>query len=179
MSRETQDRETALAPMIGGDPVDAILAAHAAQRAACALLEQVASLGVVDRATANGLRRYLTEDLPLHWQDEEHDLFPLLRRRAQPEDAIGTALARLRHDHDAAAAVAVTLARVLDRMTHGEMPDVETRATLRCFADRERRHVAFENAVILPLARLRLTDTDRLTLHLAMQRRRDVAAPKP
>jgi hypothetical protein len=42
---------------------------------------------------------------------------------------------------------------------------------LRSFADRERRHLAFENAVILPLARLRLTDADRMTLRLAMQRR--------
>jgi hemerythrin-like domain-containing protein len=171
MSRDTQERKAAIAPVDDGDPLDAILAAHAAQRTACAGLEQAAALGAIDRATADALQRYLTETLPLHWQDEEHDLFPLLRRRAQPEDAIDTALARLAHDHDASAAMTVILARALDRMTHGDLPDAETRAMLRSFADRERRHLAFENAVILPLARLRLTDADRMTLRLAMQRR--------
>lgn len=179
MSRDIKDRTATPVPVRDSDPLDMILADHASQRAACAHLDQAAALGTVDSLTADSLRRYLTEDLPLHWQDEERDLFPLLRRRAAPEDALGPALARLAHDHDASAAVAVTLARVIDRMTHGEMPDIETRATLRSFADRERRHLAFENAVILPLARLRLTEADRLTLRRAMQRRRAVAAPKP
>jgi iron-sulfur cluster repair protein YtfE (RIC family) len=179
MSSETH--ETAASRAAGTqDPLDVILAAHATQRVACAQLEQAAALGVVDAMTADALRRYLTELLPLHWQDEEHDLFPLLRRRAQPEDAIATALSRLAHDHEASAAATVTLARALDRMTHAEQPDTETRAAMRAFADRERRHLAFENAVILPLARLRLTETDRETLHLSMQRRyRDAGLPFP
>lgn len=179
MSRETHETSAGTAAD-RADPVDAILAAHAAQRAACALLDQAAALGAVDQATGDALRRYLTELLPLHWQDEERDLFPLLRRRAQPEDAITAALARLAHDHEASAAETVTLARTLDRMTHGDVPDAQTRAAMRAFADRERRHLAFENAVILPLARLRLTADDRTTLRLSMQRRyRDAGLPFP
>lgn len=170
MSRETDETAASRAAETL-DPFEAILAAHAAQRVACSRLDQAAALGAVDVATADALRRYLTELLPLHWQDEEHDLFPLLRRRAQPEDAITSALARLAHDHEASAAETVTLSRALDRMTHGEAPDTATRAAMRGFSDRERRHLAFENAVILPLARLRLTDADRMTLRLSMLRR--------
>lgn len=177
MSSDIEDRPTSPAPVRDDNPLEMILADHADQRTACALLDQVAALGTVDAATADSLRRYLTEDLPVHWQDEERDLFPLLRRRAAPEDALGPALARLAHDHDASAAVAVTLARVIDRMTHGYVPDVETRATLRAFAARERRHLVFENAVVIPLARVRLTAADRRSMLRLMAERRGQSLP--
>ena len=180
MSIDTHDTSAGIVATHDPDPLDLILAAHAVQRAACAQLDQVATLGAVDPATADTLRRYLTEGLPLHWQDEERDLLPLLRRRAEPEDNIGAALKRLAHDHTAAAAQTVTLSRIIDGMSHGDVPDTATRAAIREFADRERRHLAFENAVILPLARLRLTDADRVTLRLSMQRRyRDAGLPLP
>jgi hypothetical protein len=46
---------------------------------------------------------------------------------------------------------------------------------MRGFAEAERRHLVFENAVILPLARARLTDDDRAAMLAAMAARRGTA----
>ncbi len=159
------------------DPLDLILAEHARQRVLFGLLDRVATLGTADPDTAARLQTYLTETLPLHWRDEEEDLLPRLRRRAEPEDAIEAALARMLHDHDASAAVAVTLSRAIALMAKGQAPDTETRATLRAFADRERRHLIFENAIIIPLARVRLTAADRHSMLRLMAQRRGQSLP--
>ena len=48
---------------------------------------------------AKRLLAYLTKDLPLHCQDEEEDLFRMLRLRCRPEDGIDAILAELDRDH--------------------------------------------------------------------------------
>lgn len=172
MSLSLDTEETPRPIRAGDDPLALILAAHAIQRTRCGEIDRLVALGVADGPTVVRLQAYLTDDLPLHWQDEERDLFPRLRRRAAPEDAIGDALNRLAGDHDASAAVAVTLARALGAVGTGNVLDAETRATFRAFAERERRHFTFENAVVIPLARARLDAEDRRAILRGMAARR-------
>ena len=49
------------------------------------------------------------------------------------------------------------------------------RTSLQAFASQELRHLALENAVVLPLARLRLTPADLKRLSRRLAERRHVA----
>jgi iron-sulfur cluster repair protein YtfE (RIC family) len=51
------------------------------------------------REQGQALLAFLTRDLLLHHQDEEEDLFPLLKTRCKPEDGIEVILAELNRDH--------------------------------------------------------------------------------
>lgn len=60
-------------------------------------------------------------------------------------------------------------------MVDGALPAPEDRAALRALAQAERRHMTIENAIILPLAKARLTRADRAALKDAMLARRAAA----
>lgn len=87
-------------------------------------------------------------------------------------------IARLEADHDASEAAFFDLADVLEKMTAGALPEEPERALLRASAAARRRHLILENAVLLPLARARLTGEDRAGL-LAQMRARRSASPQP
>jgi iron-sulfur cluster repair protein YtfE (RIC family) len=114
-------------------------------------------------------------DLAQHLVDEEHELFPLLSRRAEPDDGAREVLQRLfaehRRDRVNAEAVAVHLRRCLDiRRAPGDDPMAS--AALASFATHELEHLALENAVVLPLARLRLSPKDLSGLRRRLSERR-------
>src|SRR5690606_3657521 len=123
------------------------------------------------------LVEFLRNDLPLHIIDEEQDLFPLLRRRVLPEDEVETVLGRLSAEHRADAAqgreVRALLEDALERQAAPGM-DPAARKALRGFASQELQHLALENAVVLPIARLRLTAKDLAGLGRRLAARRGV-----
>lgn len=118
----------------------------------------------------------LTEHLPLHIQDEEQDLFEMLRLRALPEDRIDAVLDRLTYEHENDERYVSPLLDELRRMAGGEPPVDPSgfRAAAHAFAELQQRHLEWENAVVLPLARERLSDEDLVRLGRRMAARRGV-----
>jgi hemerythrin-like domain-containing protein len=154
-------------------PLDYILAEHFRQRLVCNLLEQIVQESA-EQATAGELLDFLERDLPLHVEDEEEDLFPILRRRAHPEDEIDRLLDQLSAEHARDEALLGSVAKALERLRAGKRvaPKGKLATDVRMFAQSQRRHLAIENAVVLPVARLRLTNADLAKLTARMAERR-------
>jgi hypothetical protein len=158
-------------------PLDWFFAEHYRQRQLCLMIDDLSRRTVFNEAPLAAIVAFLRHDLPSHVLDEEEDLFPLLRRRCLPEDELERVLAILSGDHKAdlsKAAHVLTLleAALAERRAPGV--DRESRATLAAFAAQERQHLALENAVVLPIARLRLTDADLRGLGNRLAARRGV-----
>jgi len=61
---------------------------------------------------------------------------------------------------------------LLARISDGAELSGDDCALLTNYANQARRHLILENAIVLPLARVRLTDDDLDTLRLRMMQRR-------
>ncbi|MGI9411038.1 MAG: hemerythrin domain-containing protein [Hyphomicrobiaceae bacterium] len=157
-------------------PLDYILADHLRQRVLCILCEQLADSQNLDTGIAKEVVTYLKTDMVVHVIDEEQDLFPLIRRRAQEEDDIEEALGQLSGEHateeDLAAAITEGLESALGNP--GEVLSDGLRQELKDFAQNERRHLALENATVMPLAKVRLTERDLKDLSARMAARRGI-----
>ena len=116
----------------------------------------------VDRRLCAQVASCLEFDLPLHHHDEEHALFPLLRQRALPEDGVDKILERLAAEHSSDNDFASEIAEALETLGQGGRPANPEMLgyMLRGFFERYRRHVQWENTLVMPLARLRLTPDD-------------------
>ena len=163
------------------EPLDWFFAEHYRHRQLCRLVERLARSDVFDGACLATVIAFLRHDLPLHVLDEEEDLFPLLRRRAAPEDDIERILGMLTDDHGGDRDRVGHLLRGLEKAGAEGMPpsrEAGLRALLLEFVALERRHVALENAIVIPIARLRLKPQDLQDLsHRMAARRRSVAHP--
>ncbi|VTO14297.1 hemerythrin domain-containing protein [Brevundimonas vancanneytii] len=158
-------------------PLDWLFAEHYRQRQLCRTIDAAAVMPERPSRLLAVIIDYLRHDLPLHVLDEEEDLFPLLRRRCPPEDDIHGVLGMLSSDHHAEAASAARLADRLEEVLRASGDRPMTPDLVRSmgnFTQRERRHIALENAVVLPIARLRLTprDLSGLSRRLAARRGR-------
>lgn len=154
------------------DPLEFILADHRRQRVVSFELEKLADQSEPDKTLAQSLLEHLEEELPLHFGDEERDLFPLLRKRAQDGDELEATLAQLSGEHEEADALLKGATGALRKIISNEAPDKQDRAALKAFADHNRRHMILENAVVVPLARLRLQEPDLLLFARQIARRR-------
>jgi hemerythrin-like domain-containing protein len=162
-------------------PLDYILGEHERQRVLCAICDALAVAPILDKDAARQVADYIASDLMLHVIDEEHDLFPLLRRRALPEDEIEAILGQLAAEHAADEDLAGTIKEDLNGLLAEEdnggrsASDMDLVVALKTFAKRQRRHLALENATVMPLARVRLTVDDLNALAHRMAARRGVA----
>jgi hemerythrin-like domain-containing protein len=158
-------------------PLEFLFAEHFRHRQLCRILDHLAestSLDVALMARADDFIRY---DLALHVIDEEEDLFPLLRRRCPPEDDIDRVLSRLSADHQEDAEQARLVRRYLseamgERLAPMRLPGASP--ALMRFAGTQRSHIALENAIIMPIARARLTPLDLQNLARRLSARRGV-----
>lgn len=155
------------------NPLEFIHEEHLRERQICARIDALAGAEAADLATAAGVAAFLRDELPLHLEDEEQDLFPLLLRRCAPEDEIGKAIERLTSDHRHADKDTPRVIADVECLETGDCQlSPEMRARLVRFAAHARRHLILENAIVLPFARLRLTRGDLQTLRLRMMQRR-------
>lgn len=188
MSLEAESRALAIAALAERPPVDLlrtpldyIFADHFRQRSLCRILGELAGAAELDRVMARAALDFLRSDFSLHVLDEEKDLFPLLRKRRQRQDRIGDILARLGSEHSAdaldAEQIVAALTGALDEAARAPL-DEAARALFARFATNERRHLTAENAIVLPLARARLTDVDLESLGRHMAARRGVTYPE-
>jgi hemerythrin-like domain-containing protein len=158
------------------NPLDVIAAAHSSQVQLCEALEHIAD-GLPDEVDrrlcvqAAGLLRY---DIPLHHSDEELALFPMLRSRQSPGDRLDVILNRLTSEHDSDNDLASEIADSLDLLGRGMVvPNPEMFGyMLRGFFERYRRHIQWEEELVMPLARRRLAAEDLVDLARRMERNR-------
>jgi hemerythrin-like domain-containing protein len=158
------------------DPIDFLVHEHARQEWLCDVLETIADglPGTLECALAAMVADALKVDVPLHHEDEEQGLFPLLQRRAVPEDNIEAMIRQLNREHLADDTYSTDLIDLLDALAGGQIPVNPEMAgyMIRGFFESYRRHIAFENIVIMPLARVRLTPEDMQELLARIRSRR-------
>ena len=166
-----------LPPELVHEPLNWLFAEHYRHRQLCHLIERVGTATVLLTDEAHEILTFLRHDMPLHVIDEEDDLFPLLRRRCQAADELDSVLGALSAQHHDDLNRARALIDSLERaLADGRAPgqDRESRRVFTDFALHERRHIALENAVVLPIARLRLTAADLRSLSIRLAARRGV-----
>jgi hemerythrin-like domain-containing protein len=160
-------------------PLDYIFAEHFRQRVLCNVLELIANGDRPDRRLVAASIKFLRNDFAPHIQDEEQDLFPLLRRRAEPEDRVDQLISQLSEEHASDKLDVQDIVNGLQALLRRTVSVQSSFARLlRRFVANERHHLTVENAIILPLARLRLTHDDLLTLGHRMAERRGETFPE-
>ncbi len=128
---------------------------------------------------ARAVLRSLEEHLPLHVKDEEEDLMPLLERRCRGARQFEAMRAQLLKEHDTDQKSGATLMAALRQLAAGEPPTDCAAFTVlaRAFAEMQERHLAWENAVLLPMAQHWLTDHDLRAIGRSMAARRGIDYP--
>lgn len=158
-------------------PLDYIFADHFRQRTLCKLLDGIATEKVTDLKVMTAVLRFMRDEFGMHVLDEEEDLFPLLRRRTEPEDRIEETLEELCQEHAAdrkdASEIVDGLAALEEHAGRRKLAGA-LRKLIHRFAANERRHLTVENAIVLPLARARLTVDDLRNLGRRMAARRGI-----
>lgn len=154
------------------DPLDVLARAHQAQLELCDTLERIADdlPAVIPSGMTRWIARSLTHELPLHHRDEERGLFPLLERRCAPSDLPPGAIAQLCMEHAADEDLAGEIAEALSLLagTDDQANPNALGYMLRCFFECLRRHLVWEDTIILPMAQRALTPNDMRELQQVM-----------
>lgn len=158
-------------------PLDFIRTDHDRQRAVGAALRRFAESGRADTAAAQAVARFVSEDVPMHHADETEDLFPALRRRCIAADGIEGTLSALDDEHAALDGVLARLVAILSAPADGGFVAIPDPAAhfLRAFAATLHHHLAVENAIVLPIAKVRLHGEDLSDISARMAGRRRAA----
>lgn len=153
------------------DPIGVLLEEHALQRELCDILESIAdglpykfNLHLAGVATA-----ILASSLPDHTRFEDEALFPLLRQRAGGGEAIHPVLNRLEDEHHGDEGMLDKVIHMLKSAIAGGLKGLNDQGellgfVLRGFIESQRRHIAWEDQVVVPLARSVLTNDDLAAL---------------
>jgi iron-sulfur cluster repair protein YtfE (RIC family) len=145
-------------PAAAGDAVDLLLECHERIRAFLALAHRIAEVGPsapgsVAEAAAR-VRRYFTEALPLHAQDEEASILPRLRGLDARVDAELEAMAREHREHERPMRELVAACEEIARAPES-LPGLASRVG-RAATELERHfaeHLGREESVIFPAMR--------------------------
>lgn len=152
-------------------PLNFIFAEHHRQREAASVLSMLVD-GEYDVQGVLALLAFLETDFALHIGDEELALFPMLREHCLPEDNVERILKRLQDEHrEDEASVEAATAILRESLSNNSIRDCDKRR-LRLFAEHIRQHLALENGVLLPIARVRLRDQELHMLSEMLKERR-------
>lgn len=153
-----------------------IAAFHMGHMDVCDLLEEIADAlpQRIDPGTCQSAAEKLGLEISVHRRDQEEGLFPLLRERALPSDEIEPWLRQLCSEHIADEGNAMEIAEMLPHLAaDGPMGNADACGyMLRAFFEGFRRHLCWEQHLILPLARARLTADDLERVEAQMRLRR-------
>ena len=163
------------------EPIDYLYADHFRQRVVCKFLDELAFDPVAPNAArlASIALAYIEQELPHHIADEEQDLFPRLRDRCTPADNAERILGLLSEEHRRDDDLCAAILEGLRVLAEGQEPS-QCAAFVRAaaaFAETQRRHLAWEDDVLLPLARERLTAEDLGDMGRGMATRRGASYP--
>jgi len=160
------------------DPLSFIYAEHYRNRIICNTLDAAhpAWRSKLSTQELEAIVEFYADDLPLHVADEEEFLFPTLRERCKPSDNLPEILALLETEHRSdQALIDSVIAGLKELITSGSVGEPDLFAqNCQAMSEFQRRHIAWENSVLLPLAKRRLTADDIVDLGRAMAERRGV-----
>ena len=160
------------------DPLDWIRRDHERQLEICHQLENVVNSSDGDRVAdwAATVLAHLTEELPLHFADEESDLFPLLLSKPGRSEELAAILEQLVSEHDLDSGLIDPVIEQLRLIADGKALQKRARfqACVYTLTAELRRHLNWEDRIVLPLADKLLTREDRVELRrrIADRRRR-------
>lgn len=160
------------------DPLTLLRACHRRVAGFCDTLERLVVhleiSGADDEAryAAERIVSYFDQAAPHHHADEEVDLLPLLKLRAEAGgvSTIGNWAQRISTEHRTQDAVWAVLRDELQQLIDGNATSLSAAAE---FIDMERDHYQFEDREVFPLAGKLLHEADLETLGRAMARRRN------
>lgn len=157
-------------------PLDFLMAEHYRLRAVLNHLDWLARSRVDEtwRRVAAAVLAYFGTEHPLHGADEEQDLFPLLATRCPDDATIRPVLEVLASEHESDDILAAAVRTSLEARIEGPAGDSGSnlQIAVKAFTATQRRHLAWENAIVVPLARRHLTEDDLRKLAESMARRR-------
>jgi len=163
------------------DPLAFIKRDHARQLRMCNILDAFTEKLEVEpvKPLASALLDYVRGDLPLHTEDEDEDLRPALERRCEPEDGLDEVLKQMSKEHRLNSDLVSFLIDDLEALAEGRTLNNPVRLLMNVkeFSETQRQHVTWEDRVLLPLARQRLTPEDLAEIGRNMAERR-AAAPE-
>ena len=163
------------------EPVDYLHADHFRQQVVYKLLEDlILEPQAPDTARqAAAVLAYIERDLFDHMADEEEDVFPRLLVRCPPADRIERIHRLLTEEHRRMIDLSETVIPGLRLLASGQpltQPDLFLRDAA-AFAEGQRRHLAWENDFVFPLAKQRLTESDLQEIGCSMAKRRGIPYP--
>ncbi|HEX6959053.1 MAG TPA: hemerythrin domain-containing protein [Ferrovibrio sp.] len=157
-----------------GSPFDILAGQRLSLVAVCAIMDALPNTPpALARNIAAALAGFLRHDYLAVITEEEDGLLVKLQPRLLLGDDLDEAIRQLMEEHRRDRQEALLLAAKCDEIATG-LSDGEAAATLvalRAFAERQRRHLAWEEAIILPLARDRLSSDDLSQWKQAMKKR--------
>ncbi len=137
---------------------------HRAERNLCDMLERIADdlLEPLDTELARTSLVTLRRCLKRHVALEEKYLYPVLTKRLCPGDLAENMLEHIRCEHSSDESLGHDTAEQLEQaLMSGRVANPEMLGyMLRGFFECRRRHIAWEDAIVLPLARYRLSAKD-------------------
>jgi pyridoxamine 5'-phosphate oxidase len=127
------------------------------------------------KSAAQAVLRYFDTAGVFHHEDEDHDLFPVLRVKAEAQERrdVTAAIDELTEEHKTMDAQWQSLRGELQAVAGGD-PRIAVEDVAR-FAWLYRRHMDREATAVLPFARHALDAAERATLGKRMAARRNVA----
>jgi|GEM_PF-1572147 len=145
------------------DPLLWVFAEHYRVTDFCSEIRAIAKSAAFDGVAIERALVFLEQDYRLHIADKEEFLYPIISRRCDPETFIDQALGRLSNAHETALTQAGDLVKLLqdclvERTALGADKLVQDK--IEAFCALQKDNIALENAVILPIARNCLTNTD-------------------
>ncbi len=157
-------------------PIEYILADHFRARCLCAALRRFAEHGRADAAEWDHAANFMSRDLPLHYLDEEKDLYPTLLRRLRPEDDLACLLDGLTTEHRREQEMAEYILRILPQVHKTTAIAIGAGAAqlMAVYASSTHRHISMENSIVLVIARKRLARADFGVLAGSMKARRGI-----
>lgn len=170
-------------PAVAGDAVDLLLECHERIRTFVAMARRIAEVGPSEPGSvaeaAACVRRYFTEALPLHAQDEEESILPRLRGLDARVNADLDAMTREHREHERPLG---ELVAACDRIAHAPEKVAELASALGEAAAELERHFALhlgrEEAVIFPAMRRLLDRSTDAAIMREIRERRGVSAEK-
>lgn len=159
--------ETALSPL------DRLVAMRLVLQAFCAIVRSLSTVSPeLFRAMAGGLAHFLAQDFVRIVTEEQDGLLVYLRRRLMLGDELDTLIGHLHDEHRQDCEQARILSGRCGEFASGietDWPDLLE--ALSAFAEQQRRHLIWEDATILPVARERLQADDLQSWSAEMTRR--------
>jgi hemerythrin-like domain-containing protein len=160
------------------DPIGYLEHAHQEQLRLCDMLAEIADSlpRNIDRLKCFYVAGKLRISIRVHQLDEDRGLFPAMRRYAELAKILDVSLERLQSEHIEDESLSNDIIEALEGLSRGQpVHSIDGLAfMLRAFFDSHRRHIAFENEVILPKARAVLAPEDLVWVEMIMLENRRV-----